>query len=791
MRGQTWLLLKTLTLVAAMTAAHQVRDLPPNGLIAALAGAGALLAVAAFRRPNKGLVVLAIALLAVAYTQGRAAWRLSEQVTLRSESVVGTIASMPLRTPFGVRFVFAPDDAGLPSHISTAWYDDDLPSQPIQAGQKWRLPLSIRPPHASQNEGVFDQEQYWWAQNIRAFAVVQVNQATAVRDYPQLIETQNTPAAWLHNTRLSALQQIDAVLLPQDAASAAVFKALTFGAQDAVLAPQWALFQQTGVTHLVSISGVHITMLAALMAWLVGWLWRLSPRLCAILPSAHAAQWAGFLLALIYALFTGWAIPAQRTVYMLALWLFLSRIGVAHTALRVVCWALCGVLLLDPFALLTLGFWLSFGAVVWLVLAFEQLSERPVGRWRGVGVFLATQMLIGAAMLPATLYFFHQASLLGVLVNVLAIPLVSAVLVPLLLASCALNFVFGWTAPLLAANTLLAACLKGLANLTQWFGAHMWVKNMPWTAALCMTLIALWLVWQWQGRRWWRVAGLAALWLGMAAWPSAQPVIERGQVRVHVLDVGQGTAVLLQTATHNWLYDAGPRYGADADAGQRVLVPYLRAHGVTRIDTLILSHNDADHTGGAASLAQAVPVAQLLTSIATPPIRVAQTTLCEAGQKFDLDGVQLTLLSPDAALRDNPNASDNSKSCVLRIDTPHGQWRSALLTGDIDGLQEARLVVAPTGGVRDWSADVVMMPHHGSGSSSTQPFIDATRPHMAFAQAGYLNPFRHPHPNTVQRYRNVGVRIEQTVESGTLRFCLGCEQADVVKWREVGRRYWW
>lgn len=339
---------------------------------------------------------------------------------------------------------------------------------------------------------------------------------------------------------------------------------------------------------------------------------------------------------------------------------------------------------------------------------------------------------------------------------------------------------------MVVANSLLAWCINGLSMLPP----SLWVKNLSWWAALLMTVLALGLIWMVQQRRWWRVGGLSAALLAIALVPSPLNKIAQGQVQVHVLDVGQGTAVLLQTATQNWLYDTGPRYGNDNDAGARVIVPYLRAHGVSQIDTMILSHDDADHTGGALSVARAVTVNQLLTSIAAPDLPI-KTQKCEVGQRFEFDGVVMTMLSPDAALRDNSQMSDNSKSCILRIDAPSGQWRSILLTGDVDGLQEARLVVSPQGGVRDWAVDVLMMPHHGSGGSSTQPLIDATRPKMVFAQAGYLNSFNHPRPNVLQRYRESGADIQQTVDDGTLRFCIGCDTADMVKWRDVGRRYWW
>ena len=818
MRGQTRLLGMTAALVFAVTLAHQSAALWSPMLLVVMFIAGMLVWWLQSRLligPLKlVLVMLAIDVCAFAYTQGRATHRLQQQIptTLVGQTlnVTGTISSIPLRTPFGVRFIFNPsdtqtdaliqklvDDGTLPTRISTAWYDDDLPAMSLKVGQEWRLPLGLKPPRATQNEGVFDQEQLWWADDVRGMATVRLNQSTLLENHPQLITTHHSPVTWLHNTRMAVLRQIDDVLLARDPQTAAVFKALTFGEQSDVSTAQWNLFQQTGITHLISISGVHITMLAALMAWCVNALWRKSPRLCGLMPSLYAAQWAGLLLALIYALFAGWALPAQRTVYMLALWLLLTRIGVAHSGIRVVCLALWGVLIFDPFAVLSIGFWLSFGAVAWLMLAFQYVVDTEhQTRSRRIGGFFVSQLAIGMAMLPATLYFFHQASLLGVVVNLIAIPLVSVVLVPMMLLACMVLFITGWSGLMVGVNDVLAACIRGLSVLIEWLPNNVWVKHLSVWEVLALTVLSVLLIWSVQKSHWRRVASLVIVFLGLVFWPSSKIGIDEGQVHAHVIDIGQGSAILLQTAHQNWLYDTGPHYSNDADAGARVIVPYLRAHGIDHLDMLILSHNDADHTGGAASIARSVTVDRVIGSMSreifnTFDVRSNAFINCEAGQIFTVDSVTLRMMSPSAEVREAENLSDNSKSCVLRVEAPSGEWRSMLLTGDIDGLREAELVVSPNGGVRDWPVDVLAMPHHGSGASSTAPLIEATHPKMAFVQAGYLNPFRHPLPAVIKRYQDAGTMTQQSVDTGTLRFCLGCEQNGMVKWRENGRRYWW
>lgn len=722
------------------------------------------------------------------------------------------IIDLPVRTPFGVRFsvrsLSAQSDAvlqsagsagTLPQRIDVFWYEDDLPAVPLQIGQLWRLPVSFKPPHATYNPGGFDQEKNWWAQGVRALATVRV------KDEHSAVLLQQNDGVWLRlqRWRAATLARIDVALASDDSGSAAVFKALALGDQSDVSTRQWQLFQQTGVTHLVSISGVHITMLAALMMWWVRRLWRRSVRLCEWMPSLHAAQWAGLTAALLYAMVAGWALPAQRTVLMLALWLVLSRVGVAQSAVRVLCFALLSVVLWDPFSVLSLSFWLSFGAVAWLVLAFSHLAEMdadaPVSktRWRQkASVAVGTQLATGTSLLPISVYFFRQASLSGVLINLLAIPLISGVVTPVLLLATLCMRVLGWDFAVRWANALLALCLRGLAGLNEMLPSMMWHMRLVWWQVLLVAIVSVALVLMWRRRaRWWS-AGLAlCLMMVLYAPVVSNDVIGDGEVRVDVLDVGQGSAVLLRTRTQVWLYDAGPRYGNDSDAGLRVVLPFLRENGIRAIDVMVLSHNDSDHTGGAATISQAVPVRQIISSIeparlSEMAVRASEQSYCVTGQKWQIDGVAFSMLSPTEAIRSASETTDNQKSCVLRIDANAGQLRSMILAGDIDTLQEARLVVSPAGGVRDWHTDVLTMSHHGSVHGSSAPWLEATTPKLAIAQAGFMNHFKHPHPLVAARYRAIGTDMLNTADSGAIALCLGCERSDITRWR-AQRQYIW
>ncbi len=799
-----------------------------------------------------------LAVLSLAWAQyrwvERSAYPIPAQWSSTVQLVQLRIAAMPTRTDYGWRMLVQPDGSAppftpaLPAQMSLSWTDEDLPVaiDQLRVGQVWRLPVHIRAAHATQNAGVFDQRHYWLAQDIGALAYVRLNKKTPPDQFPQLIRTEHSLRSTVENWRFDTLRAIDAALADTTAeqrTSASVFKALALGDQAAVSAAQWQLFQDTGVTHLVSISGLHVTVLAGILAWWARALWRRNVWLTSRVPALHVAQWVGLIGATAYALAAGWGLPAQRTVWMLALWLLLARLGVARSGLRVLGFSVLWVLIWDPFAVLSVGFWLSYGAVAWLIVAFDsfavsdrldnlghgraaQLEPSPskmhlLARWF-VGL-VGAQLGISLSLLPMSLYFFGQTSLLGVAVNFVAIPLMSVMLVPLLL-SVLLLLAFGWASPVLWMNAWLAQVLQGLKRLQgvspvyEWVGRiELWQVLALFVLSLIVTvrLRALWHGWggaahtaaapphtvrpEPMGRRSSSALLVASLVLTVAVvkYPANYPRVPEGQLRVTVMDVGQGSAVLLQTAHQNWLYDTGARFTSEADAGARIIVPHLRHIGVRHIDTLVLSHNDSDHTGGTASVLHGVMVGQVLTSLTDAQLVSAgvwnlPVQHCQAGQTQQFDGVKMVVLSPDAAALNDVNTPDNQKSCVLRFEVMQDAsdvqnsegLRSILLTGDMDMLTEAKLLIDPSAtgtGLRSqdertstpFKTDVVLIPHHGSDTSSSAPLIVATQPKWAVAQVGRYNAFGHPRAAVLQRYRDAGVQVWRTDEQYARVFVLG------------------
>lgn len=759
---------------------------------------------AARLRPAAQLAGMALAVCALAWasTGLRACYfarsALPAALEGRDVRVVGVVSDLPRRTPAGLRFRLAPDSASLdgqplalPALLDLAWYSGPAPTsdgawelqiQPaaVRAGQRWSFTLRLKAPHGSRNPHGFDYELWLWEQGVQATGYVR----STVRDEPPRLLEEHA-AYPLARLRQQVRERIDARLGAQAAygpAVAGLLAALVVGDQSAIERGDWDVFRATGLAHLVSISGLHITMFAWGAVALLGWLWRRSARLCQWWPAPQAAWLGGVALASAYAAFSGWGIPAQRTCAMLLLFGVLRWLGLRWPWPTV--WALAAavVVALDPWGLLQPGFWLSFWAVAVL---FASDTARPADRagdaprWRRVLRALRAQAhaqwMLTLALAPLTLLLFGQVSLVGLLANALAIPWTTLVLTPLAMAGVLLPTL--WDAAALAAQVFLDWA-RGLAA---WPAATLALPVAPWWLALAAVLGGVAVILPWRPAL--RLAGAPLLGC-LLLWQAPRP--PAGEFALLAADIGQGNAVLVQTARHALLYDSGPRYGLDSDAGNRVLQPLLQALGV-RLDWLVLSHRDSDHTGGAAALVRAQAPVQLLSSVhpTDPLARLAPMVRCEAGQHWEWDGVQFAVLHPRA--QDYPGATDkapkpNALSCVLRISSAHG---SVLLTGDIERAQETVLLAQP-GALR---ADVLLVPHHGSKTSSSEAFIDAVAPRWALVQSGYRNRYGHPAAPVVGRYRARGIALLDSPHCGAMHWrslqpeVLECERA-------VQVRYW-
>ena len=719
----------------------------------------------------------------------------------RDIAVIGTVDSLPSYSESGVRFTFAVekvlDQDGqpppVPRRLALGWYQAENGEQPrVQAGARWQLTVRLKRPHGNANPHGFDYEAWLLERNLRATGYVRADQHNR-----QLQAFVFSPGNLVEVLR-SRLRERILQALPEHR-YAGVLVALAVGDQRAIEQSDWEVFNRTGISHLVAISGLHITMIAGMFAVITAALWRRSfftrAALPLLLPAQKAAALGGALAALCYVALAGFGIPAQRTLYMLfvvALALWSGRIA---SVTHVLCAALATVLLADPWALLWPGFWLSFCAVGVILytsagrsLAIPVENQSLLARWRhGLKAAGATQYAVTIGLLPLTALLFGRVSLIGPLANALAIPLIGLAVTPL---------------------TLIAGVLPAPLSTWLWRGAHVlveqlalflnWLSLLPfavWQAPLpqawtfTLALVAtLWLL----APRGWPLRWLAlAGWLPLLLDHGSRPA--PGEMWVTALDVGQGMAVLVETAGHRLLYDSGPYYSPASDAGSRIIVPYLRARGIAALDALIVSHADNDHSGGALSTMGSIKVAKVYSSLA-PDHAIARAAAvherCHDGQAWQWGSVKFEMLYPD--LEQYPasttpaaaaKAKANTVSCTLKIS--HGR-HTVLLPGDIEAAQEKQLLASHAGQLK---STVLLAPHHGSGTSSTAAFLAAVDPKIVLFQVGYRNRFRHPKQQILERYQALGSTNLRSDTDGAILLKFG-DTVSVDTYRNQHLRYW-
>ncbi len=742
-------------------------------------------------RISAALVLAAALMLGAGYAGLRAEARLSnalpEPWAGQDIELIGVIDELPTRYSDAIRFAFrvervATPGAKVPSRVSLSWSrprggeiaGEALPD--LHAGERWRWHVRLQPPHGYANGHGFDLEAWMLENDLQASGSIRV-------DAPMQRLAAHAGAFSDHVNRLreAIRARIDRTL-PEHPARG-VLAALTIGDQRAVPAEQWALYNQAAISHLLSISGAHVTLFAAWVAALVLFAWRRSPALCAKLPAQKAAAVVAVSIAFLYALLAGFQVPAQRTCLMLAVaaaGLLLDR---RLSPWLILAYALAAVLVADPWAVLAVGFWFSFVAVALLIyLSWGRYGGRtgalPLARQ-----LVLTQLLMAVGLAPITVFLFGQISLVGPIVNAAAIPLVTLFVVPLALLWLVL--------PIDGLLHLAAWGVEALTALCRVATAHpaaLWVQHAPPAWTVVLALLGVFYLFAPPG--WpWRWAGLL-LWLPIFTVTPLRPA--EGEFRLTALDVGQGTAVAIETARAVVLYDTGPRWNDVFDAGNRLIVPWLRATDNARLAVLVLSHLDLDHAGGAASVLSALPVGRLIANLDDGDAlsrlaarRGIERAPCLAGMTWTIDGVRFDVLAPGSA-EDVRDASANDGSCVLAVTSASG-FR-ALLPGDAERAAEARLVERVGPALR---ADVLVAGHHGARTSSTDAFLDAVSPAQVIVTAGFGNRYGHPHAETLARLAARGILVHRTDRSGAIRFESAAGRAqEPDRMREAMRRYW-
>ena len=793
---------------------------------------------------------------------GYAAWRAEMRLATslptgwegRDLEVIGAVRGLPTREDKGTRFLFdvesvAAPIAHFPRTLQLSWIDQKGSPLPVlEPGARWRLTVRLKRAHGNANYGVRDAEAALLARNVRATGYVSAP-ATARR----LTGFAGGLSVGVDRWRAALRERIDTVLA--DAPHRGIVVALAVGAQDEVDAADWALMRSTGTSHLVAISGLHIGFVAGLAGWLAGVLWRRSGFVGhnwpLWIPAQKVAVSAGVLFAAMHAALAGFNVPAQRALWMAGVvaLAFVSGRSVAPSV--VLAWALGLVLLLDPWAVVSAGFWLSFCAVAAILYAMSgrprirdderrdqaQEGDEAAGlgflprtpvvhrlhaalrtRWRAfierVRSAAHLQLAITVALAPLTVFWFAQIPLVGPLANAFAIPWVSLLVTPAVLAGVALPTPLDAYA-FHAAHALLAWLCAGLQMVS---GPAWTLWRLPQPSNWALFAAAVGVAWCLAPRGWPLRWAAPLTWLPLLLPPPSGPA--PGSFRLTALDIGQGSSILVETTHHALLFDAGP--GPESThAGERVVVPYLLANGVYTLDTMVISHADSDHSGGAPAVLDGVRVRQLLAALA-PSNELwskaratgADTVPCAAGQHWQWDGVDFAILWPDAGpLQGKPN----DHCCVLRVsmsgqrpalgeagarkagakgagdnevgvkeavaieasvteasakETQAGDAAAtvprltALLAADIEAPVERILLARDREALH---AQILVVPHHGSKTSSTEPFLDSIEPLIAVFQVGYRNRFHHPNPGVFERYLARHIELTRSDEDGAVQ----------------------
>ncbi len=694
---------------------------------------------------------------------------LPESLAGKDLLVEGVISSIPEQARFGQRFEFEPQywpemKSGivLPTKIRLNEYGAVAN---LKVGQRWRFRVRLKPPHGFVNPGGFDYEGWLFRKQIRATGYVRDDSEN------RLLGESQSPGFWLYRQRKNLADGIDN-LMP-DSPYRGLVKALTVGMRGDISDEQWQLLLRSGTNHLMAISGLHVGIVAGLAFFLMRGLWRCSARLVLLLPAPQAAAVAAILFALTYAALAGFSVPTQRALIMVTAFMLAIMMRRFCRPLDGLLLALFLVLLVDPLAVMDAGFWLSFVAVTFILFGMAGRLYMTSLWWRWGRVHL----LLAIALLPFTLLLFDKASLISPLANFVAVPLVSLIVVPLVLLATAFLSIWPALSELLlqGADLVFSGLWPLLTWLVAWPVAYLnYAMVSPWLMIPALIGV-IWLL---------APSGWPARWLGLV-WVSAvflipHPRPENGEAWFTLLDVGQGLAAVVQTRNHVLVFDTGPRFSESFDTGSAVVAPFLVQAGWQQVDLLIVSHADNDHIGGAESLLSQLSVKELYSSELDRLSRY-EPQLCHVGQKWQWDGIQFEMLHPSPGRRE----SENNASCVLRISNDRG---TILLTGDVELAAERYLLASAKQKLR---ADLLVVPHHGSKTSSSKEFIAAVAPRLALFPVGYRNRFGLPRQEIVDRYTETGAVLMFSGYDGAIELVLGEDGLSDPRRFRIENRYYW
>lgn len=684
------------------------------------------------------------------YTDQQLSASLPRQLHNKFVVARGHIVSIPSRKTQAQRFDFKIeqiDKFKLKKTLKARvyWYKNDFP---LKAGQYWQLYLKLKPPRGFANPGGFDYEKYLFVQGIKATAYVKLGLKN------KLLADDIVAAP------LTRLRQVIADTLDIRLAQAPLkgfIKGLTIGVTSDIKASQWQVLRATGTNHLLAISGLHIGLIAAVFYQIARFVWSRFSLALIFLPAQSVATIVSWFGAVVYAALAGFSLPTQRALIMLSVFLLAQLLRRQIFLGQGLLLAAFIIIAIDPFASLSSSFWLSLMAVAWI---FYGIGGRlAIPRWRQSW---QVQWMVTWGLAPLTLYIFGQVSLVSIAANSLAIPVVGMVVVPLALASILLYSIWPSVGDLVltCALTVLEWIYAYLSYLSEWhFSLWQFASPSFWVfSLLVLAVLLLFAPSAWPGKR------LGWVFLLPMILPGSNP-LRAGEFKLTVLDVGQGTAIVIRTQQHTVLYDTGPKFSDNFTAGRAVILPFLQSQGIKRLDTLIISHADNDHIGGLQDLLPALPI-QRIYSNSRKKISHPQLSLCLAGKQWTYDGVSFSFLYPTQKML----GLNNDSSCVLAVRSGKQQ---VILSGDIEQFAESQIIQQQK---PVFKTALLIAPHHGSKTSSSVAFLEWLQPERVIFPVGYLNQFRFPHRAILQRYRDFKVKQWRTDYAGAITVIVDREE---------------
>ena len=698
--------------------------------------------------------------------------------------VTGTVVGVPVEYSRSVRFDFLIDDLRYlgenypgPGKVRLKSYHK---IEELAPNQKWRFTVRLKRSRGLQNPGSnFNYETYLFENRIRATGYVRDEVSNQL-----LNKTESDHSISSLRSDVSRFIQKEFKDYPHHG----VLSALIVGIRNQVASQDWEILQNTGTIHLVAISGLHIGFIVGLVTWLASKMWRFSGRIQSILPANHVGIIFGFIAGFAYALLAGFTLPTRRALIMLMVFVSVMLLRRQASLFEVMSLALCAVILFDPLTPLSVGFWLSFGAVTIIaccVIRMANIQRMQNGKITDkylsmIRSWTTTQLALSFGMAPLLIVIFSKVSVVSPLANLLAIPVVGFIVVPLGL--------FGLILFISGATEIAKYFFQWSINLIEWLWLFLsYIGQFKWAiwqppqlplsvlVALGVGMFLIFIKPAFPARR----LALVAL---LPAFLYRPEGLQQGEFRYTMLDVGHGLAGIIETHSHSLLFDTGPNFSGGMDSGKAIVLPYLRSRGIKRLDVALISHEHNDHVGGFDSINSELQIDRVLSGV--PDSVGGNTQQCQSGQHWRWDEVDFEVLWPLEGEVRLPFLRGNNASCVIRVSSQYG---SLLLTADVEAEAEKEMVNLYTAALK---SNVLQVPHQGSKTSSTTMFLNNVQPDLAIFSTGYRNRFGHPHEGVLQRYQSRDIEQINTAYSGAITINFA-EKISIHTHRDNLQGYWY